>query len=849
VTVLVTASVLNVRSAPNTSASLAGSQTLYAGDEFTAVNEVVGESVDSNDLWWVSSLGNYVWSGGTEVAGSSSNSGTSSKGATLTAKAVTPTGNPSIASVYLLDGTLLVSGNFDPNSTLIVNGQNVPNNEIGYNGPPIDAQIPNLTYPFTVAVSDAEGTSESITMYGPPVLKSAQGYNPTTNKYEATDGVLNSGDTYLTLYGSFNYGQYSDGTPLDGGTNVVINGTSLPTAEAQLIAAGWAPSTPSYVSYASSTQINVFLGNLAAGTSSLNITVTNSGGTSKAVKVAVNGGATVNGTLTQAQVLAKIQSASSLAQAITYAEEAALNVTQWSGDSEDGATIGDPKTGKIIANITEYIDSFNFSAASSSVSLGAQFVNTLAFSASTPVAAGHTSNQPFFNGIIPVADASGVTVVGSDNYPGQEESCTITGTNGVAHVEVSNGQSFNSGISSYSFGGSLGYLVGASDVMANVQSFINGLGAAQLTDNAGGNNPITVQLQNDLAPLGVSVGISTLNSAGGFSDSCNSNINENGFANTAFALGIEDNSPAYQQLLTNLVIHEVLHCMGLGHNKDNPQDIMADGDSIFSSSANALHWATSPPSIDPAEVAALKQLAAGQGILSLDDCDQNCAGEEWQGFQVNPNGTGEQCVDISDLCTDSSLLWNVRTQTCQTCQQLGYPDGWIANQNTGVCKLSTNSGGSAPDVPLEPSPSVNSNICYCTSAGSVCLDSNGNEVSAPASFSCSSPTPAGEVCTCFAGQASCTDTNGNSVAVPSDFTCGSSSSGSGGAGYTCASDGSCIPVENGATYPADDSTCSEACVAQDSYPQYACESSVCTYIGEGPDYSDPSCGGGGCSGD
>lgn len=69
-TILVTATSLNVRSAPNTAASLAGSQTLSAGDTFTAVGEVVGESVNGNDIWYISSLGNYVWSGGTTIEGS-----------------------------------------------------------------------------------------------------------------------------------------------------------------------------------------------------------------------------------------------------------------------------------------------------------------------------------------------------------------------------------------------------------------------------------------------------------------------------------------------------------------------------------------------------------------------------------------------------------------------------------------------------------------------------------------------------------------------------------------------------------------------------------------------------------
>ncbi len=54
-----------VRSAPNTSASLAGSQKLVNGDQFQAVGLVVGEEVGGNKYWWLSSKGNYVWSGGT----------------------------------------------------------------------------------------------------------------------------------------------------------------------------------------------------------------------------------------------------------------------------------------------------------------------------------------------------------------------------------------------------------------------------------------------------------------------------------------------------------------------------------------------------------------------------------------------------------------------------------------------------------------------------------------------------------------------------------------------------------------------------------------------------------------
>jgi hypothetical protein len=98
-TILVTASTLNVRSAPNTTAALAGSQTLNAGDEFTAVNEVAGESVNGNDLWWVSSAGNYVWSGGTQVAGSI---GTTPSGGGTTAPPALPA--PVIKTVTIEPG-------------------------------------------------------------------------------------------------------------------------------------------------------------------------------------------------------------------------------------------------------------------------------------------------------------------------------------------------------------------------------------------------------------------------------------------------------------------------------------------------------------------------------------------------------------------------------------------------------------------------------------------------------------------------------------------------------------------------------------------------------------------------
>lgn len=62
-TVRVTAHLLNVRSAPNTSAQIL--RQLPAGSTFTANNAVAGENVEGTDKWWLSSDGAYVWSGGT----------------------------------------------------------------------------------------------------------------------------------------------------------------------------------------------------------------------------------------------------------------------------------------------------------------------------------------------------------------------------------------------------------------------------------------------------------------------------------------------------------------------------------------------------------------------------------------------------------------------------------------------------------------------------------------------------------------------------------------------------------------------------------------------------------------
>jgi hypothetical protein len=177
VTILVTVSALHVRPSPNTSSPLSGSGTLHAGDTFTATNEVVGQSVDGNDLWWVSSLGNYVWSGGTDVEGSAATSTTVSTPGVSFAPVLTSADgyNPNLNeqpvtdvfhsgdTVLVLNGAFASSGN-----TVNINGQAIPSTDITHEeiaqinvsmGSIINTTTP---LPFNVSVTDANGTSSVI---------------------------------------------------------------------------------------------------------------------------------------------------------------------------------------------------------------------------------------------------------------------------------------------------------------------------------------------------------------------------------------------------------------------------------------------------------------------------------------------------------------------------------------------------------------------------------------------------------------------------------------------------------------------------------------------------------------
>lgn len=57
---------LRVRTEPNTSAPLGGSRYLYNNDKFITTSFAIGEKVEGENRWWISTKGNYVWVGGTK---------------------------------------------------------------------------------------------------------------------------------------------------------------------------------------------------------------------------------------------------------------------------------------------------------------------------------------------------------------------------------------------------------------------------------------------------------------------------------------------------------------------------------------------------------------------------------------------------------------------------------------------------------------------------------------------------------------------------------------------------------------------------------------------------------------
>ena len=169
-TVVVTTSALNVRSSPSAAAPIAA-HALTSGDTFTAVNEVTGESVDGNDLWYVSSSGDYLWSGGAQpealLSGAAPASGSGSAAPVITgiqgynaANGAYTNGVVTSNQYLILYGTFTSSGN-----SVSINGQAVSASSItAQTDNQINVLLGDLTTgpaSLSVTVTDANGTSQT----------------------------------------------------------------------------------------------------------------------------------------------------------------------------------------------------------------------------------------------------------------------------------------------------------------------------------------------------------------------------------------------------------------------------------------------------------------------------------------------------------------------------------------------------------------------------------------------------------------------------------------------------------------------------------------------------------------
>lgn len=127
----VTTDELNVRVAPNTKAALGGSQRLVRGDQFSYTELVQGESVQGVSTWIHSTKGNYVWAGGTNIAGNIATTPPVSTASGGTAQAIRTAAvrNQPNTSAPLSGSRELNSGDQFAYSAL-VHGQNVSQNGV-----------------------------------------------------------------------------------------------------------------------------------------------------------------------------------------------------------------------------------------------------------------------------------------------------------------------------------------------------------------------------------------------------------------------------------------------------------------------------------------------------------------------------------------------------------------------------------------------------------------------------------------------------------------------------------------------------------------------------------------------
>lgn len=128
---IVTVRALNVRAKPDSSSALSGSKTLKQGDRFNYSGTVKGEMVRGNSTWIKSSKGNYVWSGGTNLATTPVVKSAPVEGGTAT---VTGTANvrSGAGNQYARSGSIQLKAGDTFKYSAKVYGQSVSGNNVWY---------------------------------------------------------------------------------------------------------------------------------------------------------------------------------------------------------------------------------------------------------------------------------------------------------------------------------------------------------------------------------------------------------------------------------------------------------------------------------------------------------------------------------------------------------------------------------------------------------------------------------------------------------------------------------------------------------------------------------------------
>ena len=320
---------------------------------------------------------------------------------------------------------------------------------------------------------------------------------------------------------------------------------------------------------------------------------------------------------------------------------------------------------------------------------------------------------------IPIACAQstggGLTVIG--NNTGQMAECAIAGSNGTAVVLVyPNGQIYGvGGNANYNFSindvGVPAAFVDELNTYANAGiNFFQSIEGAPTVLASDSNNQITAVIDEsaisntayngsvDGTPAdGVALSVSTAQPSGTFHNTCTANLF---VANAADDLNYLNLGGKQTILYTNIITHEIAHCLGLGHTTD-PSNLMyapPDGTPLSAIVTAFTGKATNLLTLNPAQIQYLKDRRAGNTIqVDPNSCTPACPAGSGIINNSPSQGSSQQCVSQQDLCGSTSTpnsVWNEQAQGCVSC-----PFDTYADLDTGSCvPYGQNIGGCAPDL-------------------------------------------------------------------------------------------------------------------------------------------------------